>query len=247
MVKLILRDDDWTINCKPRDLEPFVIAAKFFDEVILSFVPFPANDSKLSNLKKSSSKYNPHFIRKVREILKLGNITIAMHGLTHSGYGEFKLDIDIRKIKEGKKYLESLFGVEINTFTPPNNILSRKNFINIEQSGFSRIVSAFSNWPYERPLNFDYLIHFFLSSVLVFTNNKNKRILSRLKFKNLNEYVSFIVYNEKELCELTDSIKFSPKLSFNEIYIATHYWEIPKNSMHNLLCEVIRIRNLFNE
>ena len=37
MVKLILRDDDWTINCKPRDLDPFVIAAKFFDEVILTF------------------------------------------------------------------------------------------------------------------------------------------------------------------------------------------------------------------
>lgn len=246
MVKLILRDDDWTINCLSGDLDPFILAAEHFDEIILSFVPFPAIDSKLGN-SKIYPKYNPYFIKKLKNFLKLGNITIAMHGLTHSGYGEFKADIDIHKIKEGKSYLENIFGVKVNTFTPPNNILSKKNFIKLEQSGFSRVISAFSNWPSERPFNFDYLLHFFLSIPLVFTKNKKMRILSRLKFQNLTEYVSYIVYNEGELNTLTDSIKFSPKLSFSEIYIATHYWEIPKNNISKLLYEVNRIRNLFND
>ena len=53
-----------------------------------------------------------------------------MHGYSHKDYKhghEFEVGDNLyKKVKEGKKYLEGTFGVEIKTFVPPHNTLSKE-------------------------------------------------------------------------------------------------------------------------
>lgn len=245
MVKLVLRDDDLNLNCTPLDLQPFFLASDLFDEVILSFVPFPCSTSCIGVHRDSlnlSNQINVDFVFEVKKLLKKGNVKIAMHGVEHAGYGEFSRSIPINKIIEAKQYLEKIFSVEVDTFTPPNNILSKENFSNIEAAGFKRVITAFSSWPNERPLYFRYILHFLLSSVLVITKNKNKRILMDLHYGGLIEKQSFVAYTQHDLFNLIDAIKFSLRLKKGDIYIATHYWELWKTAPAQLIDIVKKIK-----
>lgn len=237
MVKIILRDDDLNANCHAEDIDIFFNASDVFDEVILSFVPFPALDSCLgeNDFKGRLISENKPLISKVKNLLKLKNVSISMHGISHSGYGEFSNPISTNEIKHAKKTLEKVFEVKVTTFTPPNNILSKKNYTNLKSVGFTRIISAFSNWPSERPLRFCYLDHFFRSSLLALKNKKDQRILRPLIFSGIREHPSFIAYNEGELKTIVNSIYKSCPNPDETIVVATHYWELWKTNPKELL------------
>ena len=159
MVKIILRDDDLNINCSPKDLDIFFEASKYYDEIALSMVPYPLKSSELGGdyFKDLDFSENNKFIKKAKKLLKLKNVTLSMHGINHKGFAEFKNKHSLSEIINAKTKLEKTFGVEVNTFTPPNNVLSKDNFLKLIDANFSRIFSAFSNWPHERPIRFCYL------------------------------------------------------------------------------------------
>ncbi|MEY2702309.1 MAG: hypothetical protein RLY43_942 [Bacteroidota bacterium] len=245
MARLILRDDDLNLNCIPSDLTPFFISSHLFDEVILSFVPFPCVDSSIGlcfDTLQKSGQVNYDFIAEVKKLLKRGNIKIGMHGVQHAGYGEFSKRIDIDNILRAKKYLENIFEVNVDIFTPPNNIISKENFINIEAAGFKRIITAFSNWPHERPFHIKNFLHFLLSAILVITKNKDKRILIELHHGGLVENQSFVAYTEDDLFKLYDAIKYSLEIKNGDIYIATHYWEVWKSTPFQLIDIIKKIK-----
>ena len=246
MVRIILRDDDLNSNCSDEDSEIFNSAADVFDEVVLSIVPSPRENSLVGSQKKyfSELEQNPKFIKKIHTLLKKNNVSLSMHGLNHSGYGEFGENIDINKIMSTKRDMERLFNVNINTFTPPNNILNKHNYLSLQKLGFTRIISAFSNWPFERPLNYCYLDHFLRSSILAIRRKKDRRVLRRLNFNTIEEYPSFIAYTKENLENIIDNIIISKPQKETTIVIATHYWELWKSMPNKLLSlpDLIRCR-----
>lgn len=237
MVKIILRDDDLNINCSPKDFEIFHEAAKYYDEVVLSMVPFPLKDSKLGGnyFKELDFSENNDFIHKLRILLKTSNINLSMHGINHKGFAEFKDTIELHKILEAKSKLEKTFEVEVDTFTPPNNVLSKKNFYNLIDANFKRIFSAFSSWPHERPLSYCYLEHFLKSSILAIRKEKGRRVLTNLRYKTIEEFPSFVAYTKNDLNKLILNI-FKSKFRDNQtIIIATHFWELWRTNPEELL------------
>jgi len=245
--KMILRDDDLNGGCSAEDVMPFFDAAKLFDEVVLSFVPFPVGNSQVGlpattdTEKDSSLLNNTSLVNKVKELIALGNISIAMHGVNHAGYGEFSVPIPSEDILQAKNYLEEIFGTRVDTFTPPNNILSRENYYRIHSAGFRRIISAFSNWPHERPITTSYFLHFFRSSLLALTGRKRQRILGGIYHKGMVECPSFIAYRNTDLESLPEDIIRSYGSGCGDVIIATHYWELWKTDPDRLIRVVSQI------
>lgn len=237
MVRIILRDDDLNVFCKPEDLDIFFKASNVYDEVVLSMVPFPCRESNvgLKINEKVITTNNNQFVRKAKKLFQKNNVNLSMHGIRHFGYGEFKNEIKLSEIKNAKKTLEDIFEVKVDTFTPPNNILTKTNFYKLADAGFNRLFSAFSSWPFERPLNYYYLNHFLRSSFLALKQKKSRRVIKPLKFQNLKEFPSFIAYNLNELNELVDNIVKSNINSNETIIIATHYWELWRTNPNDLL------------
>tara|TARA_B100000900_G_scaffold410210_1_gene427585 strand:- start:307 stop:1053 length:747 start_codon:yes stop_codon:yes gene_type:complete len=237
MVQIILRDDDLNINCNHKDLDIFFEASKHYDEVVISVVPFPCSQSETGSNNNIDLDFsvNNSFIKKARTLLKHKNVTLSMHGVRHKGYGEFKDEIEFSEIKRAKETIEKIFGVNVQTFTPPNNILSKKNFYKIVDAGFKRIFTAFSNWPNERPLRFCYFDHFLRSSFLALIGKKERRIIRKLKYKNTEEYPSFIAYTPKDLKNLIDNIIKSNLKPEDTIIIGTHFWELWRTNSDELL------------
>ena len=237
MVRIILRDDDLNINCSPKDLDIFFEASKYYDEISLSLVPYPLKDSQLGGEYFKSLDYsnNNPFIIKARSLLKIKNVSLSMHGINHKGFGEFKNEMKLSEILKAKKQLENTFNVSVNTFTPPNNILCKKNFLHLVDAKFKRIFSAFSNWPHERPLKYCYIDHFIRSSFLALKKKKDRRIIRKLNYKNIEEYPSFIAYKSEDLNKLPENIIKSNIKKNQTIIIATHFWELWRTNPDKLL------------
>ena len=237
MVRIILRDDDLNINCPPEDLDIFIEASKHYDEISLSMVPFTLKESKLGGDYYKNLDYteNNSFIKKARKLLEIDNISLSMHGVNHKGFAEFKDKIELSKIINAKEKLKKTFRVEVNTFTPPNNVLSKHNFYNLIDAKFKRIFSAFSNWPHERPLRYCYLEHFLRSSLLALRKEKGRRILTKLQYKNIEEFPSFIAYSKDDLNKLIFNIVKSKVRNNQTIIIATHFWELWRTNPNELL------------
>ena len=112
MVRIILRDDDLNVNCSSKDLDIFFEASKYYDEVILSMVPFPVSDSKLGSDNNKILDYseNNQFIKKARTLLESKNVNLSMHGVNHKGFAEFKN-------KRSLRYYECYYQMKYNVLS----------------------------------------------------------------------------------------------------------------------------------
>ena len=111
--------------------------------VTFSVVPFSVSDHTGNHpygIVKELQKYaplgdNPQIVEYLRDRIHNGKAEIALHAIHHE-YREIKNGTwipeteyltkdELKKgIIAGKSYLEDLFGVKINTFIPPSNILT---------------------------------------------------------------------------------------------------------------------------
>lgn len=73
------------------------------------------------------------------------DLEIALHGWNHRGdipeFSGIGKGVAFDKLKRGKMYLEELFGVEVITFIPPQNVISRKAEGALSAAGF-KILSS---------------------------------------------------------------------------------------------------------
>ena len=86
-------------------------------------------------------------------------------------------------------------------------MISKDNFLRLIDANFSRVFSAFSNWPHERPIRYCYINHFFRSAFLALSRKKSRRILTKLKYKNIEEFPSFVAYTKEDLNKLIELVK----------------------------------------
>jgi len=126
------------------------------------------------------------------------------------------------KTKEGKKYLEDLFGVKISDFVPPSNQIVNDGVRAVADNGLN--ISGIAGKKYDREINAKGLVSY------------SKRVLFKMSYPNLT-YPYVIDYGtHKELAGYaftpsTDWQRYENQLSFCEkndlpFQIATHYWEL---------------------
>ncbi|CCY00564.1 uncharacterized protein BN723_00761 [Enterocloster bolteae CAG:59] len=70
---------------------------------------------------------NKALISELKKQIQNGKIEIAQHGVTHrytiNGPEMQRTEVSFQRIKEGKEYLEKVFGTEIGVFIPPSNTI----------------------------------------------------------------------------------------------------------------------------
>jgi len=243
MARITLRDDDLNATCSPCDAQFLYDASAHFDTVVLSVIP---NLSSQAVTWRGSENFarivdNKPLVRFIAPLLAR-NVTLSMHGLTHAGYAEFSRPVSKNAFMAEKNKLEDEFQVQVDTFTAPNNSLSRRNYELLKEVGIRNIIGCFGSYPWERPLKPQFLSHFIRSSILAISRKKSERILGGVRHGSSTEYHAFTAYNHDEVVDLARSVHASLKRGGGDIYIATHFWEIWRSDANRLLSTINRLR-----
>jgi len=232
-MKFAIRDDDVNFFTKPEDLEKVYNDIWNICPVSFAVIPFvkgmvsPMIPEKYWNEKKYFPiGENFGLVAYLKEKIKEKKISIMLHGYSHEnnpdGY-EFETGDNLyNKIKDGKEYLEKVFGVEVKTFVPPHNTISKEGVKAINKLGMNLAVVP-SFYFDKRPWNY--------KTFKVFL----KRRIFKIKYKDEPPFV-FDFGNHKEIrcIPLTPIVnfkflkeKFDIAYKFNGVFcLATHYWEM---------------------
>jgi len=149
-VRFAIRDDDTNYFTKPEQLERNYEDVWNICPLSLSVVPFHGCTksgaipqrywASASNIRFPVGE-NKEIVAFLKEKLSGGCVSIMLHGHSHedspAGY-EFEVEGNLfEKVKTGKEYLESLFGVKVGTFVPPHNKLSREGLRAVVKNGLN--------------------------------------------------------------------------------------------------------------
>jgi len=161
--------------------------------------------------------------KKIRE----RKVSILMHGYGHRNYEkgyEFEAGDDLyEKVKEGKRYLEGIFGVKIKTFVPPHNSLSKEGMKAVTSNKLN-IVGSLSFAPSKRPFEAKYIFNLFRRKLFQLTTG----ILTYptiLEFKTHRELACFSLIPSTRMEELVRAFEVVERYEAN-FCLATHHWEM---------------------
>ena len=229
-MRFAIRDDDTNYFTKPQDLIENYSKVWDLCPVSLSVVPFHGcTKSRAIPLKYWSGQRNfpigenTELVEFLRSKIKENKISIMLHGYSHKdnpdGY-EFVTGNNLfNKVKEGKRYLENLFDIEIRTFVPPHNALSKQGLKAVVENGLN-IVGNLSFR--KRPLEIRTIV------------NYAKKKYFQVKWENIYPHaLDFGDYKEigaHSLVPLVTLEKLKSEFDFaykieGDFILATHYWE----------------------
>lgn len=239
-MKFAIRDDDVNYFTSPQELVDNYNKVWDVCPVSFSVVPFHActKSSGIPSEYWSGNKSfpisdNKELVIFLREKIRENKISITLHGYSHKNKSdtyEFDTKLDmIGQVKHGKKYLESLFDIEIKSFVPPHNTISVKGMEAVIANGLN-LVNIPSFRPGRRP--------FHIMNVIPFV----KQAIFRWKYKRKYPYV-LDCYNHKEIAyySLTPEVSFKRlKEDFDfcremggSFILSTHYWEFSARQVYN--------------
>lgn len=148
IMKFVIRDDDTCGFTSPDELR--VCYERIWPDipVSLSVTPFrvPGNDWNAPEDYKDSMdvldlEQNMEVVQFIRNGVVNGSIDVTLHGYHHwlsMGLPEFIGGDDLpEKARKGKLYLDELLGVNVRTFVPPNNAISRAGLNAIVDAGMN--------------------------------------------------------------------------------------------------------------
>lgn len=241
-MKFAIRDDDTNYFTQPEDL--IKVYGKVWNKCPISLAVIPFQKcTKSGAIPKKYWQGNKTFPidenKKLIEFLKKklteGKVSIMLHGYSHKDTTDgYEFDSDkyeelYRKVKEGKKYLEDIFKVEIKAFVPPHNIISRSglkavianelNLVNIPSFRLSKRPFTFKTL--ENLIKRRYYFHRYghpYPYLLKFEDHKE------IAYKSLTPQVNFK--------HLKAEFDFHHKV--NGVFcLATHYWEFESKMVYN--------------
>jgi len=170
---------------------------------------------------------NKELVEFLRRKIRENKISILMHGYSHKDYEngyEFEVRANLfEKVKEGKKYLEETFGVEIKTFSPPHNSFSREGMKAVIANGLD-IFGAISFHPRRRPFEMRYLSNLFRRKFFQLKSGISTYPVV-LQFKNHRELSCFSLIPSTRLEELIRAFNLAKKYD-TTFCLATHHWEM---------------------
>lgn len=89
---------------------------------------------------------NKRIVNFLKEEIAGRNVCVLLHGYSHSIYPEgyeFEVGKNLyTKVKDGRECLERLFGVEVKSFVPPNNTLSKEGIRAVVLNGMRVLTSG---------------------------------------------------------------------------------------------------------
>ncbi|MEM2567683.1 MAG: DUF2194 domain-containing protein [Candidatus Bathyarchaeia archaeon] len=167
--KFAIRDDDVCFFTNWQDLDH--LYAPLWSKVPISFsvIPFAVlhrgNQMQLcKGLPGRPIHENKDLVEFLKGKVKNNEIEIMLHGYSHEYcmikgryVGEYLWKPKEQLIKqtlEGKQYLEELFGISIQVFVPPSNMIGKAGIIAIEAANLN-LNGIMGRWN-DRPLSFSY-------------------------------------------------------------------------------------------
>lgn len=148
-----IRDDDTCYFTRPEQLEANYHAVWGKCPISVSVVPFHActrSGPLPAEFWQGDDVFpvgdNQDLVEFLREKIAQNHVYLTMHGYSHKDEAdgfEFEAGQDLeRKVAEGKRYLEQVFGVPIKVFVPPHNALSCEGFKAVVNNGLNLCGSA---------------------------------------------------------------------------------------------------------
>ena len=238
-MKFAIRDDDTNYFTKPADLERAYKGIWNICQVSLAVVPFHAS-TKSGSIPSKYWRDNKTFpignnrplVAFLKKKIREKKVSIMLHGYSHKNYSggpEFVAGDNLyEKAKEGKAYLEKLFGVKIKTFVPPHNRLSEEGRQAVARAGMN-IASHEPFYPWIRPLNYSLMVKksFYFIKTAQFLNYSSRFYPFILDFKDHKELQCSPLVPSTSLEQLKRH--FLLALNTNGVFcLNTHYWELDK-------------------
>jgi len=259
-MRFALVDHDTNYFTKPEQLEN--VYEKIWDKIpiSLSVVPFHAC-TKSGAIPREYWQgdrifpigENKKLVEFLKRKIKENKVSILMHGYSHKNYEnghEFEVgDRLYEKVKEGKKYLEETFGVEIKTFAPPHNSLSKEGMKAVTANRLN-ILGSFSFRPSQRPFEMRNIFYFSKRQYFRWKEKKGKNVPypRAMRFKNHWVLNCYSLTPSTRLEELMQGLELVVKYN-GDFCLATHYWEIKKGKteeifriFHNYLCRFMNLK-----
>jgi hypothetical protein len=254
-MKLAIRDDDTCYFTKPEQLE--MVYGKIWDKipVSLSVVPFHACTKSGSVPKQywSGNKIfpigeNEELVRFLKKKIREGKVSIMLHGYSHkddeNGYEFVAGDTLHSKVREGKEYLEELFEVEIKTFVPPHNSLSKEGAKAVIDNGLNILGS--SPTPFNRPFDIKVFTYLLKRIHFVRTNGKDDVGVVYpfvMTFESHCEFLCNSLIPSTMLEDLIYNLELAQGYN-GDFCLNTHYWEFfESENMRKDLNDFLRYAN----
>lgn len=190
---------------------------------------------------------NAELVQYLMRLVKQNKIEIALHGFNHRYYedgAEFlKNHVSFFHVRDGKEYLEKLFGARIYLFVPPSNAINMKAYRWLCDLDLSLLTSSsISTDSYVEKLRY-----------LLWMGVENPRLLLN-KAVGKSQYYNFKLFGNQVLYSLTFKLNDSAesflqnirsnKLHLGHVSIATHYKALSENEVYrhefHLLIKLIR-------
>jgi len=239
-VRAAIRDDDTCYFTTPEALER--VYGRYWDRIPISLAVVPVHASTRSRgippeHWDGDSEFplgeNPELVAFLKDGVSAGRISIILHGYSHQNYPngyEFEVapDLDAR-LARGLGYLEALLGVEISTFVPPHNALSKAGLQAVDRVGLNVLGSFYSFRPDKKPFGLDTIMNY--ARITAHRRRTGRGRHDRLIYPwplRYNRHAEFgcqPLVPRTTLDELLSAFEEARRFG-GDFCLATHYWEI---------------------
>ena len=239
-MKVAIRDDDTCYFTTPHELER--VYAPIWDRVpiCLATIPFakgyksPAVPSAYwTSGEAFALERNGEVSAFLRELVRSGRVTIALHGYTHEDFPngwEFQAAPDPhRRVREGHAYLRRLLDASISIFVPPHNALSKQGLDAVRQQRLNLLGSFLSFHPKRRPFELETIPNWWRIQRFRARTGRTRRdpmvYPFPLRYRNHAEFGCHSLIPSTTLQHLVQGFE-EARSHGGDFCVATHYWEV---------------------
>jgi hypothetical protein len=240
VLRAAIRDDDTCYFTTPEVLER--VHGRYWDRIPISLAVVPVHASTRSKGippqfwdgdREFPLGDNPELVQFLRTGAAAGRLSILLHGYSHENYPdgyEFEAAPDLEwRLRRGLGYLEALLGVDITTFVPPHNALSRAGLRAVDRVGLNVLGSFYSFRPDKKPFGLDAVANYarIAGHRRRTGRSRQQRLIYPwpLRYNRHAEFGCQPLVPHTTLDELLSAFEEARRFG-GDFCLATHYWEI---------------------
>jgi hypothetical protein len=239
-VNVAVRDDDTCYFTRPADLERVYHDVWTHVPICLATIPFargyksPAIPPKYWDSGEAFAlERNPEVSAFLRELVRAGRVSIALHGYTHEDFDagwEFQAAPDPhRRVMEGHAYLQSHLGAAVSIFVPPHNALSKAGLDAVRRQRLNLLGSFLSFNPQHRPFELATIPNWWRIQRFRARTGRSRRDPLVYPFPlRYGKHAEFGCHSLIPATTLPDLIRAfeEARAHGGNFCVATHYWEV---------------------
>ena len=239
-MRCAIRDDDTCFFTTPAALER--VYGRYWDRIPISLAVVPVHASTRSKgippehwegEEEFPLGENQELVEFLRDGAQTGRLSIVLHGYSHKNYPdgyEFEVAPDLEwRLRRGLGYLEALLDVEIGTFVPPHNALSRAGLLAVDRVGLNVLGSFYSFRPDKKPIDRHAIVNYarIAAHRRRTGRGRHQRLIYPwpLRYNRHAEFGCQPLVPRTTLDELLSAFEEARRFG-GDFCLATHYWEI---------------------